>query len=120
MIDREFYRIIPDVEDEAGEIFEGSALDYLQGVYRGRLRFDAHRFRAANAALAFESPKLAVANIIHHEGDLADRLMRAIERSQNGGRLIEAKTIEHSASELRPECTSADERRRFMAKRRMP
>jgi hypothetical protein len=104
----------------AKEIFEGNALDYLQGVYQGRLRFDPHRFRAANAALAFESPKLAVAAVIHPDGDIAERLERAIERS-NGGRLPApaAKIIEHSPSELRPEPTSANERARFIPRRRV-
>ena len=84
------------------EIFEGNALDYLQGIYQGRIEFDPHRFRAANAALAFESPKLAVAAVIHPDGDLAERLERAIARS-NGGRLLtQAKTVEHEPTELAP------------------
>ena len=112
-------RGVPTLEDicsltlsaEEAEVFVGSALDYLQGVYQGRLRFEPHRFRAANAALPFESPKLAVAAVIHHEGDFADRLQRAIERSNGGGRLpkvIEAQPATHPSSELSPSRTSAD------------
>ena len=119
-------RGVPTLEDicslelsaEEAEVFVGSALEYLQGVYQGRLRFEPHRFRAANAALPFESPKLAVAAVVHADGSFADRLERAISRSQNP-KLIEAKPVEHSPAELRPEPTSANERLRFIPRRRV-
>ena len=110
-------------DDEDGglkaEVFEGNALDYLQGVYQGRLRFEPHRFRAANAALAFESPKLTAMAVIHPDGDIAERLEKAIQRSNGGGSLRQVKTIEHAASELRPEATSATERARFIPRQRV-
>ena len=93
-------------------------MEYLQGVYQGRLRFEPHRFRAANAALPFESPKLAVAAVIHPDGSFAERLEKAIERSASNNqppKLIEAQpAIEHSANELTP----ASSARSFIRPRR--
>jgi hypothetical protein len=120
-------RGVPTLEDlcnlhlsaEEAQVFDGSALDYLQGVYQGRLRFEPHRFRAANAALPFESPKLAVAAVIHPDGDIAARLERAIARANGGSLRPAVQVIEHAPSELVPERQSADERRRFIPRRRL-
>jgi hypothetical protein len=95
------------VEPEASEIFEGDALEYLQKVYQGRIKYDAYRFRAANAAVPYERPKLAVAAVIHPDGSFAERLERAITRSQSPPKLIEHQPsveppLQQSASELGP------------------
>jgi hypothetical protein len=58
-----------------------NALEYLQSSYGNPSEPDGRRMRAAALALSFESPKLAVTTILD-EGDLAERLERAILRSQ--------------------------------------
>jgi hypothetical protein len=70
------------------EIFEGDALEYLQSIYKGRVKYDAYRFRAANAAVPYERPKLAVAAILHPDGSFAERLEKAISRSQQPMKVI--------------------------------
>jgi hypothetical protein len=74
--------------------------------------------KAACEAAQYVHPTFKATAVVHARGDFADRLQRAIERS-NGGRLIEAKTVEHSPTELRPEPTSANERSRFIPRRRV-
>jgi len=56
------------------------SLDFLQAVYRSPDQPLSVRMKAAIAALPYEAPKLAVTAIIT-EGDLAERLERAILRS---------------------------------------
>jgi hypothetical protein len=87
------------------EIFQGDALEYLQGVYQGRIKAEHTRMRAAATALPFERPKLAVAAIFHPDGSFAERLERAITRSQSPTKLIaptKVVEIEHDRSELGP------------------
>jgi hypothetical protein len=75
---------------DAAEVEPRSALDYLQDVYKGRRIADPWRFRAAVAALQFESPRLGViATTSINERDFAALLDRAIERS-NGVRVMKA------------------------------
>ena len=67
---------------QVGEDEPANALDYLQGVYRGRRIADPWRMRAAIAALQFETPRLGViATTSINERDFAALLDRAIERS---------------------------------------
>jgi hypothetical protein len=74
-----------------------TSLDFLQAIYRDPTQPMQRRMRAAQAAIPFEHPKLAVV-VTSREGDLADRLMAALQASQQ---VIEdrkmMKTIEHEA-----------------------
>jgi hypothetical protein len=63
--------VLPDID----------AHSYLQGVYRGQIKPNGSRLRAAIAALPFERPKLGVMVQVSGQ-DLADRLMRAIAESE--------------------------------------
>jgi hypothetical protein len=55
--------------DEAEALPEGyDALMYLQAIYRGEVRADPTRMRAANMALPYERPKLSVAVTTNHRG----------------------------------------------------
>ena len=73
-----------------------ASLDFLQKVYRSSRQPLSVRMRAASIALPFESPKLAVTTILD-EGDLAERLERAILRST-----APPKMIEHNPNESAP------------------
>jgi hypothetical protein len=63
--------------------FNGSALDYLQSVYRDPTREPYVRMRAAIAAIPFESPKLHATATVQLGLDFASKLERAIQRSAN-------------------------------------
>lgn len=64
-----------------------NAIDYLRSVYRNPLQPDNVRMRAAPIAIEYELPRLAVTATVN--GDFADQLEKAIERSRLP--LIEAK-----------------------------
>ena len=67
----------------------GNSLEFLQLVYRNPSLPLTTRMRAAMAALKHEVPTLGVSFVVN-DADIADRLDRAIVRSQQM-KLIEAK-----------------------------
>ena len=88
---RQMYEENEEVEQEwpvTPVVMPATALEYLQSIYRNPSEPDGRRMRAAALALPFESPKLAVTTILD-EGDLAERLERAILRSQSPPKMIE-------------------------------
>jgi len=72
-----------------------TSLDLLQAIYRDPTQPIQRRMKAAAEALPFEHPKLSVV-VTNRKGDLADRLMAALQASQQ---VIEdrkvMKVIEH-------------------------
>ena len=86
--------------------------DYLCATVRDPQRPDHERARAARELLPFEKPKLSATALMHAEGDFADRLQRAIERSAlangEGAKVIngdgrEGSLIEHEPQGLQPQ-----------------
>lgn len=67
-----------------------TSLDFLQLIYRDPDQPIQRRMRAAQAALPFEHPKLAVVARVSEE-DLAERLMRALQAS---GKVINARATQ--------------------------
>jgi hypothetical protein len=92
--------LFPLIEYKEGEpvaFFNGSALDYLQAIYQGRIEPDFTRMRAASIALPFESPKLQATAVVAMGLDFASKLERAMLRSDKA-RLIQAQPGPNSAT----------------------
>src|SRR5262245_33450968 len=70
---------------------DATSLDFLQAIYRDPNQPMQRRMRAAQAAIPFEHPKLAVVAQIGGSEDLAERMMRAIAESQ---KVLEARRLE--------------------------
>jgi hypothetical protein len=79
------------IDNEGADIRAKDALGFLRAVYLNRTLPLPLRMRAAETALPFEKPKLAVTAIVDG-GDFADRLDRALLRSAEP----QPKVIEHS------------------------
>jgi hypothetical protein len=77
-----------------------SALAYLQSLYRDPSVDPIIRRRAAIACLPFESPKLEALAIRHLEGDMGERLDRAIKRTEELNK-AGAEAIEYSPGKVR-------------------
>ncbi len=75
---------IEPLVEQIAETEPANALEYVQDIYKGRRPIDPWRFRAAMAALPFESPKLAVTALLANGEDFAAMLDRAIERRGKG------------------------------------
>jgi hypothetical protein len=93
-------------EAEAIEIASGAmSLDFLQAIYRSPAFPTSTRMRAAQIAIPYEFPRLAITATMMDDGSFAARLDRAIQRSAlaQAGKVktIEAKSVEHSPAELR-------------------
>jgi hypothetical protein len=87
--------LFPPIEYEEAEpvvCFNGSALNYLQSIYRDPTQQPYTRMRAAIAALPFETPKLQATAIVPMGLDFKTRLEKAIERSA-AVRLIPAQPV---------------------------
>lgn len=67
---------------------DATSLTLLQQVYRNPKLPLPTRIRAATAALPHEHPKLAVTAVVS-EGDFADQLEKAVERSRKVSPMIE-------------------------------
>src|SRR6267142_1613214 len=75
-----------------------TSLDFFQAIYRDPKQPLNTRIRAAQAALPFEHPKLAI-NTQVDGNDLAEKLIRAIAASRKVmNSQSRMKTIEHEAS----------------------
>ena len=71
-----------------------SSLEFLQAIYRDPNQPLQRRMRAAQAAIAYEHPRLAVVARVREE-DLADRMLRAMEATGKviNGRATEVKEL---------------------------
>jgi hypothetical protein len=97
------------VRDEPVVFFSGSALDYLQAIYQGRIEPDFTRMRAASLALPFESPKLQATATVRFDLDFSAKLDRAVRRSDK------VRLIPNGPGPVAPATKSqtSDFRRRF-------
>src|SRR5882672_11735727 len=85
----------PEPEDILPDI---DAHGYLQGVYRGQIKPNGNRLRAAIASIQYEKPKLG-AVIVGSAGDLAERLEHAVKASQKViNSQVRQQIIEHEPS----------------------
>jgi hypothetical protein len=73
---------IAELNAEADE--PGSALEYLQDIYKGKRAADHVRMRAAKECLPFETPRLQVTGYLRDDASFAQALERAIQRSAAG------------------------------------
>jgi hypothetical protein len=71
-------------QEEVEESPVGSALEYLQSIYKNPMQPEHTRIRAAAMALPFESPKLAVTGHVNDSTSFAQALEKAIQRSREG------------------------------------
>jgi hypothetical protein len=82
---------------------EIDALDYLRGVYRGKIVAESQRMRAAIAALPFERPKLAVTANVHSFA----AQMEEIGRRSGKSNVIDAQARYNTSEPLKIEAKSA-------------
>src|SRR6516164_4608009 len=107
----------PPIESKEGEevvSFNGSALDYLQSVYRDPTREPYVRMRAAIAAISFESPKLQATATLQLGLDFATKLDRAVLRSAKV-KLVASAPVERPKPtptvEIKPHLPTVPDRR---------
>src|SRR5262245_17423532 len=75
---------------------EVDAHGYLQGVYRGLIKPNGSRLRAAVAAIAYERPKFSVtANL--GEQDIGERLRSALAAT---GKVIDGRAVETKPAQV--------------------
>jgi hypothetical protein len=102
---------IATAADEPEALPEGyDALMYLQAIYRGKVRADPTRMRAANMALPYERPKLSVAVTTNHRG-MGDQIDAARAKYQAKQSAIVAQREQAVASGERPVVSDATFRR---------
>jgi hypothetical protein len=84
---------------------EATPLEFLSAVYRDTRQPMSRRMKAASDAAQYVHPTFKATAIVHANGSFAERLEKAISRSQAPTKLIETKVIEpieHDRSELGP------------------
>jgi hypothetical protein len=89
--------------DELAEInARGDTYEFLVAVRRCPAVPLSMKVKVATELLPYERPKLGVTVNVQAGGDFAERLERAIARSNgNSAKLTSGKVIEHDASELK-------------------
>jgi hypothetical protein len=84
---------------------DAQPLDFLCAVYRDQRQPMSRRMKAAEIAAEYVHPTFKATAIVHADGSFAERLERAISRSQSP-KLIEHQPLDHKpvhpASELGP------------------
>jgi hypothetical protein len=96
-----YFPTIEYKEEEEVVSFTGSALDYLQSVYRDTTREPYVRMRAAIAAIPFESPKLQATATLQLGLDFASKLDRAVLRSASV-RVVASAPVERPEPKAKP------------------
>jgi hypothetical protein len=77
------YELRPQARPDELELGpEATSLDLLQAVYRNPQLSLHVRMRAASLAIPFEHPKLSAAQLVHYDGTWAERLDKAVARSE--------------------------------------
>jgi hypothetical protein len=79
----------------------GLAWGYLQSIYNDPMQSTAVSMRAAAIAIEYERPALKAQAIILGGSDFASRLERAVERSRQAPRIVEAEPIGRSGGSSR-------------------
>jgi hypothetical protein len=111
-VDAELKRIESAAQKDRIEIDPASptpGFDYLCATVRDPRREHHDRVRAARELLPFEKPKLSAQQLVHIDGSWADRLDKAVERSErarlngNGAKVVNpSKLIEGKPNEPEP------------------
>jgi hypothetical protein len=99
-------RSFPEIEHKPIIEAAEDAHSFLRAIYQNPNVPLPVRMKAATIAIEYERPSLKATAIIHPNGSFAERLEKAISRSQAPPKLIEHQPpvppLQHSARELGP------------------